>query len=177
MTASKDDTRICSLLHDWLELYPTAMRIKDDDEFAVARQQLDDICYQIAAIPSAGAAGLAIKAFLRHWVEENELFPLDKAILEAEFRPPPPWGLDFPRVGRSYFFAFGKRPAPRIRAYSSCVIRRGGGIAASLAFASSCDTAPSTAPTYRGGQRVTPRPAARRSDQARPADPCGANTR
>ena len=62
------------------------MRIKGDDEFTVAREQLDDICYQIAAIPSAGAVGLAVKAFLRHWVEENELFPLDKAILEDAAR-------------------------------------------------------------------------------------------
>jgi hypothetical protein len=76
------DTR----LRDWLELYPTAMSIQDENEFTAARQQLDDICYQIAAIPSAGAAGLAIKAFLRHWVEENELFPLDKAILEDAAR-------------------------------------------------------------------------------------------
>ena len=81
-----DDTRIRARLRDWLDLYPTAMRIKDDDEFTVAREQLDDICYQIAAIPSAGAVGLAVKAFLRHWVEENELFSLDKAILEDAAR-------------------------------------------------------------------------------------------
>jgi hypothetical protein len=81
-----DDAHIRALLRDWLELYPTAMSIQDESEFTAARQQLDDICYQIAAIPSTGAVGLAIKAFLRHWVEENELFPLDKAILEDAAR-------------------------------------------------------------------------------------------
>jgi hypothetical protein len=93
-TAPADDSQILSLFREWLGLYRAAEGIpntfKGFKEFDAARERLDALTTEvIAKVPAAGAAGIAIKAFLRLHMEDPPLGTVEKSLLEdaARFVP------------------------------------------------------------------------------------------
>jgi hypothetical protein len=88
--APADDSRILSLFRDWQGLCRAAEAIRDDSEYDAARERLDAIATEeIAKVPAAGAAGIAIKAFLHLHMEDPPLGALEISLLEdaARFVP------------------------------------------------------------------------------------------